>query len=319
MQPDHNRQVAVRKVLALEFGGTHIVCAAVCEDKILEEITMQSSEGTLLAEALKPVTRHLKAFTEKYGVFDGIGMGFCGIVDRTSGRISSTNGKYADGTGIDLPSWAHTEFGLPFRIENDVRLSLLGEHYAGAARGRDNVVLMTVGTGIGTAAILEGRLLRGSHSQAGILGGHVKIPGSQYLCSCGGTGCYEALGSTFSLPFLSAGWPGFHASLLNNGEKLDFARLFACADYGDTVAQEIRAYCLQVWSACAISLIHAYDPERLVLGGGVFKNSFPILASICQEIRRQAWTPWGQVEVVPMQHGHNAAILGSVPLFGEPL
>ncbi len=310
---------AARRVLAVEFGGTHVTCAAIEDGVILKSATLEPDPGALLVKVLHSISSELRQFTDSCGRFEGIGMGFCGLVDHRSGRIASTNGKYDDGSEIDLPAWAEREFGLPFRIENDVRLALLGEHYAGAARGTNDAVLMTVGTGIGTAALVEGHILRGKHSQAGILGGHVKIPGSPNRCSCGGSGCYEAQGSTFSLPAVCGSWPDFEQSALNHGLTLNFANLFRCADQGDAVSQEIRAFCIETWSACAISLVHAYDPERLILGGGVFQNDFPILAAIRDELHRQAWTPWGKVDVVPMQHGRSAALLGVIPLFGERL
>ncbi len=223
-----------RKYLAIEFGGTHVRCAAVQGDQILEAVTLHTGEGTLLADVLHEVTGHLLAFMNNYGSdFNGLGMGFCGLTDHRTGSITSTNGKYEDGAAIDLPQWTERELGLPFRIENDVRLALLGERYAGAARGTDNVVLMTLGTGIGSAAVIEGRCLRGKHSQAGILGGHLKIPGSRHKCSCGGIGCYEAQASTFALPAVCTSWPSFESSALRALPQIDFPALFHLADAGD--------------------------------------------------------------------------------------
>jgi glucokinase len=81
--------------------------------------------------------------------------------------------KYKDAPKLDLAAWARNTFGLPLRIENDARMALMGEHYAGAGCGGANILMMTLGTGIGTAAILDGRLLRGVHGHAGCLGGHL--------------------------------------------------------------------------------------------------------------------------------------------------
>ena len=103
----------------------------------------------------------------------GIALGFCGLADARIGRVVSTNKKYEDAPAIDFSAWAAHEFNLPFAIENDARMALLGERHAGAARGIDNLVMITLGTGIGGAAMIEGKLLRGRHAQAGCLGGHL--------------------------------------------------------------------------------------------------------------------------------------------------
>ena len=115
------------------------------------------------------VNQHSQSLTD----FQGIAVGFAGLVDSRIGRVVSTNKKYDDAPEVDFCAWARDAFGLPLRIENDARLALLGESYAGAARGFGDVVMMTLGTGIGGVAMIEGKLLRGKHAQAGCLGGHI--------------------------------------------------------------------------------------------------------------------------------------------------
>ena len=104
---------------------------------------------------------------------------------------------------------AITSSDLRFAIENDARMALLGERHAGAAAGCDNVVMITLGTGIGGAAMIEGKLLRGKHAQAGCLGGHLpaKVGGRQ--CTCGAIGCLEAEASGWALPLWRPEWKGF--------------------------------------------------------------------------------------------------------------
>src|SRR5206468_3348663 len=109
------------------------------------------------------------------GDFQGITVGFPGLVDSRAGRVVSTNKKYDDATEVDFGGWGLQSLGLPLRIENDARMALLGESFAGAARGFSDVVMMTLGTGIGGVAMIEGKLLRGKHAQAGCLGGHIPV------------------------------------------------------------------------------------------------------------------------------------------------
>lgn len=306
------------KVLAVDLGGTHVSCAAVDDRTLLEVCSVEADSHGRLATLLPALSRTVRELCSRHGDnFAGIGFGFCGLVDSGASRVVSTNRKYSDAAAIDLLSWARQEFGLRLALENDARLALLGERHSGAARNSNDVVMMTLGTGIGTAAVMGGRLVRGKHFQAGCLGGHFTIVPGGRLCSCGARGCFEAEASTYALPDVCRNWTGFEASSLADEEKLDFATLFRLADLGDAVACQIRSRCIEIWSACALSLIHAYDPELLIIGGGVMKSSYPILDAIQQHIDSYAWTPWGKVRIATASLGNHAALLGAVPLLEE--
>jgi glucokinase len=114
--------------------------------------------------------------------------------------------------------------------------------------------MVRLGTGIGGAAMMGGRLLTGRHFQAGYLGGRILLSIDGLPCSCGGIGCAESKASTWSMPRICRDWPGFATSLPAH-EEINFATLFRCADGGEVVAQQVQERCLQVWGA----LIHAYD------------------------------------------------------------
>ena len=306
------------KLLAVDVGGSHITCAAVENHTVLESFRLDTNSTVRLTDLLPALaTGFLRLIPEYGGGFAGIAFGFCGLVDSKEGRIVSTNHKYSDATSVDLVSWADQEFGLPLILENDARLALLGECYAGVAQGSTDLVMMTLGTGIGTAAMMEGRLLRGKHSQAGCLGGHFTFVQGGRLCSCGARGCFEAEASTYALPGVCRSWPGFESSALAHEDRLDFMSLFHWADRKDKVAEEVRERCLRTWSACALSLVHAYDPDLLVLGGGVMKSSYPILRTIQEHVNSYAWTPWGKVQFGAAALGNDAALLGAVPLFSK--
>lgn len=306
------------KALAIDLGGSHVACAAVAGDHLLETLSIEADSKGRLASLLPKLTEALRALTERHGNnFVGIAFGFCGLVDGRTGRVVSTNLKYSDAIEIDLAAWARQEFGLPLILENDARLALLGERHSGAAQGSDDVVMMTLGTGIGTAVVIGGRLLRGKHFQAGCLGGHFTVVPRGRFCSCGARGCFEAEASTYALPNVCRTWPGFQNSDLAKESKLDFAAVFHCANEGDQVSREIRERSVDIWSACALSLVHAYDPELLVVGGGVMRSDYPILALIRKHVESSAWTPWGKVRVEAATLGSNAALMGAVPLLEE--
>lgn len=302
-------------ILAVDLGGTHATCARVEGRQILARETVSLPGAASLTDALAAIAGPLGRMRAA-GCAEAIGFGFCGLVDSGRARVSSTNGKYVDGPAIDLSRWAMEHFKLPLRLENDARLALLGECYAGAAQGETDVVMFTLGTGIGGVAMIDGRLLRGKHEQAGVLGGHIPVNLHGRRCTCGGLGCAESEASGWALPLVAADWPGFAGSALAK-KRIDFENLFRCAAGGDAVAREIVDHCLRVWGAAAVAAIHAFDPDLLVYGGGVMQSADAILPFLQQYVRDNAWTPWGTVRVRAAQLGNDAALLGVVPLFEQ--
>jgi glucokinase len=118
------------------------------------------------------------------------------------------------------------------------------------------------------------------------------------------------------LPRICCEWPGFETSALANVD-LNFEVLFRCADANDAVALGVREHCMKVWAANAVSLIHAYDPELLVYGGGVMRSGNTVVNYVQDYVTRHAWTPWGKVQVLAAQLDNKAALLGAVPLIAE--
>ena len=307
-----------RPAIGIDLGGSHATIALVKDDRILgsRHVSLDSSQPLrpaldLFAEAIRKLLAELQIDAADC---EGLALGFCGLADARIGRVVSTNKKYEDAPSIDFAAWSRQEFGLRFAIENDARMALLGERHAGAARGCDDVVMITLGTGIGGAAMIEGKLLRGKHAQAGCLGGHLPAKVGGRPCTCGAIGCLEAEASGWSLPFLASEWQGFSESKLAGPDNIDFKMLFELADAGDHVAVEILEYCLKVWATGAVGLIHAYDPERIVMGGGVMRSAEIILPYIQAYVKQHAWTPWGKVEIVAAQLGNDAGLFGAIPL-----
>ncbi len=305
--------------LAIDLGGSHATCAVVRGRQILACAQVSNEQRAGLGALLAPVAASLHALLKQTQIRPddcaGLAFGFCGLVDPVRNRVLSTNDKYADAPALDLRAWAGAHFGLPLRLENDARLALLGERHAGAARGFDDVVMITLGTGIGGAAMIGGRLVHGKHFQAGCLGGHLLADYRGRVCTCGNIGCVEAEASSWSLDAICREQPLFHESALADEKAIAFESVFRLAAAGDACAIAVRDRCIRVWSAAAVSLIHAYDPEVLVVGGGVMKAQTQILPAMKEYVERHAWTPWGRVRVCAAELGNTAALLGAIPLF----
>jgi glucokinase len=307
--------------LSLDMGGTHIGCAVVRDQEILAGCSLATESAKGLASMLPLIAQTLQELLEQSGetlsACAGLAVGFPGIIDARTSRILSTLKKYEDAKELDLGAWSKKVLGLPLRMENDARMALLGEQFAGSAQGVSDVVMMTLGTGIGGAAMIHGRLLRGAHAQAGCLGGHLPVDYRGRPCKCGNIGCAEAEASGWALPGIIREHPAFASSLLTAEPELNFRKLFDAADQGDQVAWEVRQHCLEVWAANAVALIHAYDPEVVIMGGGVMGRGDVILPFVQDHVNKYAWAAWGTLVVCAAELGEKAALLGAVPLLVE--
>ena len=309
--------------LACDLGGTRLKISVVRNHQILAHAvepadSKQSlaSHLPLLKAAWLRLLAHLNLTLRDCA---GISMAYPSIIDAASGRVLAAFGKFADAPDLDLRAWAQRELGLPLAIDNDARMALIGEWRAGAGRGCNDLVMMTLGTGLGTAAVIDGRVLRGTHGQAGIQGGHlaVRYDGGR-LCSCGNRGCAEAEASTACLAELARARRDFPASPLAAEPVVDFAAVFRHAAAADPCAVALRDHSTLVWATLAVSLIHAYDPARLIIGGGIMASAAVILPAIRAHVTRHANTPWGQVQIVASALGDNAAMVAGDWLLRGP-
>lgn len=309
------------KALAVDLGGTHATLAVMDGAGIVasRELSLDRMQG--LGPVLPQFATTFRSLLLECGLqtcaLSGLAFSFCGLADSATGRILSTNQKYDDACDLDLPDWCAKEFGIKFKVENDARMALLGEWYAGAGRGVEDIVMMTLGTGIGGAAMMNGQLVRGKHVQGGCLGGHLPVLFNGRKCTCGAIGCTEAEASGWALPMIVKEWPGFDKSALAAEDEITFRALFEHAEAGDAVATAVRDRCIRVWSAGAVGLVHAYDPEVIIIGGGVMRSAGVIIPAVQEYVATHSWTPWGTVKVKTAELGNHAALFGAVPLLSE--
>jgi glucokinase len=300
--------------LVADIGGTRIKLGIVHDQRIVaeEQITANSSQG--LEPQLPRIAAALNSLCQRAGTSASscaaIAFAFPSIVDSSTSRVLTAYGKYEDAPRLDLARWSLDTFGLPFVIENDARAALLGEWSVGAGRGSNDLVMVTLGTGLGTAVLVEGRPLRGKHGQAGIQGGHFTVQQSGRPCSCGNVGCAEAEASSFALPALARETEGFIDSDLSHRALIDYASVLDLAKQGDRCALALKNKTIEIWTSMVVNLIHAYDPERVVIGGGLMVAAGEFLPTLAAKVLGRVCTPWGEVQIVPGMLGNSAALLG---------
>ncbi|GGH08735.1 ROK family protein [Silvibacterium dinghuense] len=311
----------MRHAIAIDLGGSHASIGVIRENVLLtaRDISVEAMDG------LQPLLPRLRACVDSLLCEQGLTSADCigtvlslpSLVDFRSMRIASVNNKYPDATTVDLQEWSREAFGLPLVLENDARAALLGEVTAGAAQGLRDVVMLTLGTGVGCAVLVDGIPFRTMQPQGGNLGGHIPVRLDGRQCVCGASGCLESEASGWALPLVAKEMPGFSRSALAHEPGLDFATLFAWSDAGDIVASELVRHCIRAWSVGTVGLIHAYGPQQVVFGGGVLARANDVLPAIRSYVQTHAWTPAGPVEIVAAQLGNRAPLYAAIALIEE--
>lgn len=307
--------------LAGDVGGTRIKLAVVRAGAILARRVELAQSELPWAQRVEGLADSWRALCRESGLemaaVDALAVGFPSLVDARRGRILDEWGKFPGCAGFDLAAWAQRTFGKPLVLENDARAALVGEWRHGAGRGCDDLVMVTLGTGIGVGVVMEGRVLRGVHGQAGTLGGHLTVRYGGRPCVCGNVGCAEAEASTAVLHELWRTRAVGPAGALAQEPHLDYEAVFRLAQSGDASAVALRDHSLGVWGATVVNLIHAYDPERVVVGGGLMRSAATILPALQGYVDRHAHTAWGRVRIVAGELDDDAALLGCGSLLAE--
>ncbi|MEY3367273.1 MAG: hypothetical protein RI973_428, partial [Bacteroidota bacterium] len=174
-------------VIALDLGGTRIKMGLVENGQLLATANVTVPSSSSFAAVLPIIEEQVARLTAaaNAGPVKGIGMAFPTTVDSDRMRLLYKYVKYPDANDLDLAGWAMEKWGVPLFLENDARAALVGEWKYGAGTGTDHLVMITIGTGVGSAVLMDGRLLKGSRYMAGNLGGHQNIRYDGGPCNCG--------------------------------------------------------------------------------------------------------------------------------------
>ena len=301
--------------IGIDLGGTIIKIGLVHTGKIIGYKAFVSISRKGLKASLPYIEEVVNQLLNEENIevsqLSGIGLAFPGIVDPVNKTVVSTNEKYDDAQQIDFPAWISKKWDVPLYMDNDARMAVLGEWKYGAGKGYNNVVMMTIGTGIGTGVIIDGNVLYGAHFQAGSLGGHFVVDYKSRRCSCGNIGCVEALSSSSFLCKIIQDHKGVSDTFRKMADTIDFKQIFQLAEKGEKDALCISNHCMDIWAAAIITYIHAYDPEVVILGGGVMKSSQMIIPYLKKRVDERAWCPSGKVKLVVSSLGDSTALLGA--------
>ncbi len=294
--------MSLRKTIGIDIGGTKMAVGAVMENRILARRTVPTEPARGFPQAMGRLKQAVAAAIQEAGwdgqPLDGIGIGCAGPVDPVTARICNPY-TLPGWDGYDLRQPLAEHFHVPVHVENDADVAAVGEFHAGAGRGASHLVLLTVGTGIGGAVLVNGAIYRGTRNEHPEFG-HIPISDSPD-CYCGRSGCLEAIASGTALQqaAVDAGFDG--------GREL-----LAAARAGDRAARGIVGRAVDAMAAAVWTFLHTFLPDRIVLGGGLMEEHFDLFAPALREtVRRATLIPAGRVEVRAAALGNEAGVIGA--------
>ncbi len=296
-----------RVALGVDIGGTKIAVGAVdSAGAILARQTIGTEVEAGFDAGLARLIRAIDATLAEAGIdaaaLAGIGLGCPGPFDETSGRIENSY-TLPGWEGNDIVSPLAARYGTRARLVNDADAALLGEALAGAARGARIALMLTIGTGIGGAVLVDGTILRGAAGEHPEIG-HLIVDPAGPACYCGGRGCLESL----------AAGPALARAGAEHGYA-DAEAVFAAASVGAAPAQAIVARGADAVETGVWSLIHAFLPEVILFGGGIGERHFALYREAAgRALTRAVLAPEGAIRVVKAALGNDAGMVGAAAL-----
>jgi glucokinase len=316
-------------IVGVDLGGTNIVVSSMSLDGSRlfgaqsEPTHAQAGADAVVARMARMVNTTIDITTREAGVprsaVLGVGIGAPGTVDRKRGLVlAAPNLKWYDFPLIERMA-ALT--GLPVRIDNDANCATYGEWWLGAARGGTNVVGVTIGTGVGGGIIVDRHVYHGSSDAAGEIG-HITIDLNGRRCGCGNYGCLEAYASGSAIAERAR--EALHndeSSVLPSLVDGDVSRITAAVVYqaagqGDALALEIVRDTAKYLGAGIANLLNVFNPDVVVIAGGVTQAGEALFGPLRTEVRRRAFKSVSDsCRIVPGTLPGTAGVVGAVASF----
>ena len=305
--------------IGIDLGGTNIAVGVVDEQhRIISKASCPTDAARpyvdVIADMIAAVEEALFAANLTASDCVSIGIGSPGSCDSDRGVV--VRAYNLGWFNVPICQLLQKHFGIPARLSNDANVAALAETVAGGAVGCKNMVLITLGTGVGGGIIIDGKIYAGMRS-AGAEMGHSLLVLDGEPCTCGRKGCWEAYASVTALIRQAKRAAKVHPeSLLNGVKDMMGIDIFRCADQGDAVAgQMVDRWCDYV-AAGLTDIVNTLAPEKILVGGGISKQGERILAPMRRYIVTHCFG--GQEGAIPELRcamlGNEAGIIGAAAL-----
>lgn len=300
-------------IAGIDLGATNIKAGLILTDRILAKVSLPTAGSPSRAGLINAICGQIDLLLKQAGIskknLSGIGIGVPGPVDPIKGIVHyfpNIKGWH----NVPLKNILREKTGLPVFIDNDANLMTLAEGRLGAAKGKKNVLGITLGTGVGGGILVNSRLYRGSSLNAGEIG-HIPINEEGPPCACGGKACLERyVGNKYILEKARTAF----------GQDITLEELSSLANKGNIRAIKIWRDIAGHLAVCLAGVVNFFNPDTIVIGGGVAGAGRVLFEAVKQGIKERAMpTQARAVKVVKAKLGNNAGMLGASLLIKEAL
>lgn len=305
-------------VVGIDLGGTKI-CGAVVSTKgkkiSMHTLPTMASEGeeAVLQRIFTVIDKVIEEAKIKIEDVVGIGIGSPGPLNAKEGTIITTPNLPFKNFQLVKP--IVERYGVKTFLDNDANVAAIGEYMLGAGVGTTNMVYITVSTGIGGGAIINGKIYRGSSSNA-LEVGHTTVEKDGPRCNCGNYGCAEvvASGTAIGRQGREKVAEGVSTSLSQYDEITSY-EVFKEAEKGDKVSKEIIEKSMNYLGICVANVIASFDPEVVVIGGGVSKAGAIVFDTVKDVVKKRCFKIMADsCSIVPAKLGTEAGVMGACSL-----
>ncbi|MER2227635.1 MAG: ROK family glucokinase [Carnobacterium sp.] len=316
-----------KKIIGIDLGGTTVKFAILTSEGDIQQkwsiITDATENGSRIIPAIvESINEQLEKYQLAPNDFIGIGMGSPGTVDRKAGTvIGAYNLNWK--TSQPVKKLIEEGTGISFAIDNDANVAALGERWKGAGENEEDVVFITLGTGVGGGIIAGGRLIHGVAGAAGELG-HITVDPEGYDCTCGKNGCLETVASATGVVRLARDFSEDYAGEsqlkynIDDGQLITAKDVFDLAKENDKLAVRVVekvAYFLGL--ACA-SVANTLNPSTIVIGGGVSNAGVFLIDQIKSYFDQFTYPTIRETTKIRLAElGNNAGVVGASSLIKE--
>ena len=304
--------------LGIDVGGTAVKFGLVDEDgnmvsKVSEyPVRFDNYETPIIETVVKSARLFMEANSKSFTEIAGIGVSATGGINSKLGIVEGSAGHIKNWEGTNIKARLESEFGVNTEVLNDANAAVLGEMWKGAARGKENVVVMTIGTGVGGGIIVDSKILLGTKGFAGEIG-HIPVNVDGEDCSCGNKGCIEHYGSTSALvrnvkeAVISGEIKGIEA------DDVDGRLIFKEVAAGNEAVIKYVDGWINYISAALVGLVHIFNPEMIILGGGVSRQKELFVDRVKEKVIKSVMPNFAiELTVEAAKLGNDAGIIGAV-------
>ncbi|MCD6545849.1 MAG: ROK family protein [Thermotogae bacterium] len=310
-------------IIGIDLGGTMVKIGIVDpKNGILKKDEIETKIELGFERVVERICQKITEIVDISNV-RAVGVGSPGSIDHDKGIIKFSP-NFPDWNNVPLKTEIEKHLRLSVFIENDANSAALGEKWFGEGKGKDHIVVLTLGTGIGGGVITHGKLLTGNTGIGAELG-HMIVDPHGPICGCGNYGCLEAMASATALiRYANEGRKRFPESKIFELEKrrgvLGAREIFDAYRLKDRLATRIFETFVEAMSVGITSIIHIFNPQVVILGGGMSKSADLFIPKIREKVDMRTIPSFlGTFEIVGSKLGNDAGILGAAAVALENL